>query len=124
MGGPKGLMQYLVLQDGTSEKLANANAKATQGLALKIIVWNNGQDSGQGLGNGAGGNPIRDLYASLPPLLETMQMQTGIMPPALLAQMPQQKENMVNGNALRPPRRSWHDEMRLLVGYTSGVDSS
>ncbi|OQO11523.1 hypothetical protein B0A48_03250 [Cryoendolithus antarcticus] len=36
LGGPQGLMQYLMLQNNTYEKLANANAKAINGLQPKI----------------------------------------------------------------------------------------
>lgn len=42
MGGPQGLLQYLMLQDHTYEKLARANAQAIQGLNPKITVWNTG----------------------------------------------------------------------------------
>ena len=42
MGGPAGLMQYLMIQSNTYEKLANANARAINGLQPKITVWNTG----------------------------------------------------------------------------------
>lgn len=45
MGGPQGLLQYLMLQDKTYEKLAMANAQAIQGLQPKITVWNTGKRS-------------------------------------------------------------------------------
>lgn len=45
MGGPQGLLQYLMLQDNTYEKLAQANAQAIQGLQPKITVWNTSKDS-------------------------------------------------------------------------------
>ena len=43
MGGPHGLLQYLMLKENTYEKLALANAKAIQGLQPKITVWNTGK---------------------------------------------------------------------------------
>ena len=102
MGGPQGLMQFLMLQNGTYEKLAAQNAKAVSGLQPKISVWNTGE------GNADTGAPIRNLMQSLPPLLQTVQEQTGIQPPSWLATMPPQgpqqhqgepsgKEVMVNG---------------------------
>ena len=93
MGGPQGLMQFLMLQDKTYEKLADANARAIHGLQPKINVWTTGNQDGSGAGGGADSMaPIRNLFQSLPPLLSTIQDQTGMNPPAWLAQMPA-KEN-------------------------------
>ena len=86
MGGPQGLMQYLMLKENTFEKLAAQNANAIQGLQPKINVWNTG-NQGEGVDSTA---PIRNLFQSLPPLLSTIQDQTGMQPPSWLAQMPQQ----------------------------------
>lgn len=89
LGGPQGLMQYLMLQNNTYERLANANAEAIRGLQPKINVWNTGaQGDGQAADPTA---PIRNLFQSLPPLLSTIHDQTGMQPPSWLAQMP--KEN-------------------------------
>ena len=84
MGGPQGLMQYLMLKENTYEKLALANAKAINGLQPKINVWNTG--------SGADGSDpsatMRNLFQNLPPLLSTINEQTGIQPPSWLMQMP------------------------------------
>lgn len=88
MGGPQGLLQYLMLQDKTYEKLAMANAQAIQGLQPKITVWNTGS---QGSGDDAAADstaPIRNLFQSLPPLFSTINDQTGIAPPSWMAKMP------------------------------------
>ncbi len=86
MGGSQGLMQFLMLQNNTYEKLAAQNAKAINGLQPKINVWTTGnQDGSTGADPSA---PIRNLFQSLPPLLSTIQDQTGIQPPAWLATMP------------------------------------
>jgi flotillin len=80
MGGPQGLLQYMMLQNNTYEKLALANAKAIQGLQPKITVWNTG-----GGENSAGADPsapIRNIFQSLPPLLSTIHDQTGMTPPS------------------------------------------
>ena len=89
LGGPQGLMQYLMLQNNTYERLANANAAAIQGLQPKINVWNTGA---QGEGAIDSMAPIRNLFQSLPPLLSTIQDQTGMQPPSWLAQMPQEPQ--------------------------------
>jgi flotillin len=89
MGGPQGLMQYLMLQNNTYEKLALANAKAVNGLQPKINVWNTGSAGAEGVDSMA---PIRNLFQTLPPLLSTIQDQTGMTPPAWLAGMPEQTQ--------------------------------
>lgn len=91
LGGPSGLLQYMMLQSGTYEKLANANAKAINGLQPKISVWNTGAGS-----EADSTAPIRNLLQSLPPLLQTVQEQTGIAPPTWLAQMPQNQGQQVS----------------------------
>ena len=84
-GGPQGLLQLLMLENNTYEKLAKANATAINGLQPKISVWSTGSE-----GPGDVSSPIRNLFQNLPPLLSTIQEQTGIMPPNWMAQMPSQ----------------------------------
>ncbi|KAK3696639.1 hypothetical protein LTR37_017820 [Vermiconidia calcicola] len=72
-----------MLQNNTFEKLAAQNAKAINGLQPKINVSNTGNQEG-GVDSTA---PIRNLFQSLPPLLSTIQDQTGMLPPSRLAQM-------------------------------------
>ena len=88
LGGPQGLLQYMMLQNNTYEKLAKANAQAINGLQPKITVWNTGENAG-GSDSTA---PIRNVLQSLPPLLSTINEQTGIVPPSWLAQMGPQKD--------------------------------
>jgi len=88
LGGPSGLLQYMMLQNNTYERLAAANAKAINGLQPKINVWNTGPAAG---GEGGAVDPaasIRNIFQTLPPLLTTINDQTGIAPPAWFAQMP------------------------------------
>ncbi|KAF2477864.1 uncharacterized protein BDR25DRAFT_299632 [Lindgomyces ingoldianus] len=100
LGGPQGLMQYLMLKNNTYERLANANAQAIQGLQPKINVWNTGAQGDMADPSA----PIRNLFQSLPPLLSTIHDQTGMQPPTWLAQMPQEqlqayKTKMVDGKS-------------------------
>lgn len=83
LGGPQGLLQYMMLQNNTYEKLAKANAQAINGLQPKITVWNTGENAG-GSDPAA---PIRNIMQSLPPLLSTINEQTGILPPSWLANL-------------------------------------
>lgn len=46
LGGPAGLLQYLMVEKGTYVALANANAGAIRGLQPKISVWNTGAQAG------------------------------------------------------------------------------
>jgi len=90
LGGPQGLLQYMMLQNNTYERLANANAKAINGLQPKISVWNTGA---QGDGVADPSAPIRNLFQTLPPLLSTINDQTGIQPPQWLVQMPKDQND-------------------------------
>ncbi len=65
-------LQYLMLDNGLYEKLANANALAIRGLQPKITTWNTSNNSN---------NPITDIMKNLPPLVSTIYDQTGIKPP-------------------------------------------
>lgn len=104
MGGPEGLMQFLMIERGIYGELANANAKAIQGLQPKITVWNTGSSGGEG-GMADPLAPIRNIFQSLPPLFSTINDQTGISPPTWMAQMPgaegkQQLSNGTGGSAM------------------------
>lgn len=84
-GGPAGLMQYMMLTNGTYEALANANAKAVHGLQPKINVWNTGSQSENGAADPMA--PIRNLFQTLPPMLSTINDQAGIQPAPWLIKM-------------------------------------
>jgi flotillin len=88
LGGPQGLMVYLMLENDTYVKLAKANGEAIRGLQPKISVWNTGEASATGADAMA---PVRNLMQSLPPLFSTIADQTGIMPPSWMARMPLQQ---------------------------------
>jgi flotillin len=88
LGGPQGLMQYLMLENDTYVKLAKANGEAIRGLQPKISVWNTGAGSSDSTDAMA---PIKNLMQSLPPLFSTIADQTGITPPNWMARMPVQQ---------------------------------
>lgn len=113
LGGPQGLMQYLMLERGVYQHMADATANAVNGMQPKINVWTTGAGGTEGVDSMA---PIRNLFQTLPPMLSTIQDQTGMQPPHWLARMPQaqngpqhgemsaeekaraKKDSMVNGN--------------------------
>ncbi len=75
---PNTVLSYFMLDKEVYPKLAEANARAIQGLQPKITSWTtSGSD-------GSTGNPIGDIMKSLPPLVQTIHDQTGIKPPAWL----------------------------------------
>ncbi|PGH23698.1 hypothetical protein AJ80_02304 [Polytolypa hystricis UAMH7299] len=88
-GGPQGFLQYLMIQNNTFERLAQANAQAINGLQPKITVWNTGS-SGDGVPDTT--SPMRNIMQSIPPLFSTIHDQTGIAPPTWMAQMPQPQQ--------------------------------
>lgn len=80
-GGPAGLLQYMMIEKGTYVELAKANATAIRGLEPKISVWNTGSN-GQGGGQGSDATEtMRNVYQMLPPLMSTINEQTGITLP-------------------------------------------
>ncbi|KAJ2893231.1 putative flotillin domain-containing protein [Zalerion maritima] len=78
-GGPQGLLQYMMIEKGTYVELAKANAAAIQGLNPKISVWNTGDGSGPGSQDSTA--TMRNVYQMLPPLMTTINEQTGITLP-------------------------------------------
>lgn len=101
-GGPAGLLQYMMIEKGTYIELAKANAEGIRGLEPKISVWNTGSSgSGQGGSNDAT-DAMRNVYQMLPPLMTTINEQTGITLPEwqfgkMNAQMNGMNESKVNG---------------------------
>ncbi|KAK8134222.1 hypothetical protein PG984_006234 [Apiospora sp. TS-2023a] len=82
-GGPQGLLSYMMIEKGTYVELAKANADAIQGLQPKISVWNTGAEAGTG-GDSAqrdSAATMRNVYQMLPPLMTTINEQTGITLP-------------------------------------------
>ncbi|KAK3689324.1 hypothetical protein B0T22DRAFT_440808 [Podospora appendiculata] len=101
LGGPAGLLQYMMIEKGTYVALAQANAKGIQGLQPKISIWNTGAEAGSEGGTGTAANQsstaaMRNIYQMLPPLMTTINDQTGITLPEwqfgrLAGQMSQQQ---------------------------------
>ncbi|KAJ4414515.1 hypothetical protein N0V85_003119 [Neurospora sp. IMI 360204] len=80
-GGPQGLLQYMMMEKGIYVELAKANAEAIRGLQPKISVWNTGAEAGSGGEQSSSTATMRNIYQMLPPLMTTINDQTGITLP-------------------------------------------
>lgn len=69
----------LALQSGLFEKMATTTADAVRGMSPKIHVWNTG-----GSGDGDGMAPLRNIFSSIPPMLDAVEGQTEFRAPEWL----------------------------------------
>ncbi|XP_047165445.1 flotillin-like protein 1 [Vigna umbellata] len=77
-GNYTNLRDYLMINSGMFQDIARTNAEAIRGLQPKISIWNNG---GEGSDSGVGMKDVAGVYKMLPPLLNTVHEQTGMLPP-------------------------------------------
>lgn len=91
-GNYSALRDFLMIEKDVFQDIAKSNAQAVKGLQPKISIWTNGKNGGGELENGGiSGGALKDvagLYGMLPPLLQTVQEQTGMTPPAWLGSLP------------------------------------
>lgn len=64
-GGPAGLLQYLMIKEGTFVALAAENAKAVQNLQPKITVWNTGAQGEGSSANASSIDTMRSKYSTM-----------------------------------------------------------
>jgi flotillin len=79
------LLTYAMMERGLFTEMAEVNAKAINGLNPQITVWNTGAA-------GEGSDPFgsfRSIFQAIPPVLSTVQAQTGIQPPSWMGTVPQ-----------------------------------
>ncbi|KAL3348737.1 hypothetical protein AABB24_022085 [Solanum stoloniferum] len=85
------LRDYMMIDKGMFKDIAKFNAEAIKGLQPKISIWSNGGTNGQmvdGTSSGhAGIKELASIYHALPPLLETVHEQTGMLPPAWMGSL-------------------------------------
>lgn len=81
-----------MLQGNTFQKVASENINAMKDLKPKFNVWTTSSKDG--------GN-IKDLLQALPPLLSTIEDQTGIQPPSWMAKMPSKGDWKNNQHAVQ-----------------------
>ncbi|KAM7204235.1 Flotillin-like protein 1 [Naviculisporaceae sp. PSN 640] len=106
LGGPQNFLQLKMIENGVYVELAKANASAIKGLNPKISVWNTGAEAGTagGPGGAAGQSStatMRNIYQMLPPLMSTINEQTGItLPEWQFGRMANQMNDMENNGKL------------------------
>lgn len=88
-GNYNALRDFLMIDNGLFQQLAKTNADAIKGLNPKISIWTNGGQAADGAAVGSGGvgsalSEVASVYRALPPLLETVHEQTGMVPPPWL----------------------------------------
>ncbi|KAK1368284.1 hypothetical protein POM88_034376 [Heracleum sosnowskyi] len=88
-GNYNALRDYLMIDRGAFKDIAKLNADAVRGLQPKINIWTGA--TGNGVGEGGSGGAMKEIagvYSMLPPLLQTVNDQTGMLPPPWLATLP------------------------------------
>lgn len=85
-GNYTALRDYIMITGGIYQQLAKSNAEAIQGLKPKISIWNNADARGDSDANSM--EDIAKIYKMLPPLLKTVQNQTGMLPPSWMGTLP------------------------------------
>ncbi|KAG6148537.1 hypothetical protein E4U22_002401 [Claviceps purpurea] len=84
-GGPAGLIQYMTIEKSTYIELAKANAEAICGLQPRSVSGTRGAEAAavatRRAVNRDATAAMRNVYQMLPPLMTTIQEQTGITLP-------------------------------------------
>jgi len=75
-GDNRALLSYLMIEKELYPKLAEASAQAIQGLNPKITIWNTGSD-----GTNNTFDSISGIAKSIPPIIQTIEEQTGLSLP-------------------------------------------
>ncbi|KAK4274467.1 hypothetical protein QN277_017679 [Acacia crassicarpa] len=82
-GNYTALRDYLMISGGMYQEMAKINGEAVRGLQPKISIWTNGAEGDHSNDGGASAmKEVAGVYKMLPPLLSTVQEQTGMHPPA------------------------------------------
>lgn len=90
LGGNYGaLRDYLMINGNMYQDIAKINAEAVRGLQPKISIWTN-ENGGSGISDGGGNSALKEVagvYRMLPPLFQTVNEQTGMLPPPCLGSL-------------------------------------
>jgi flotillin len=89
-GNYNALRDYLMINGRMYQEIARINADGVKGLQPKISIWTSG---GEGGSEGGAMKEVSGVYRMLPPLLKTVQDQTGMLPPAWMGSLPETSAN-------------------------------
>lgn len=87
-GDYNAVRDYMMIDGGTFKDIAKTNAEAIRGLQPKISIWTNGEAAAGGGSGGGAMKEVASVYMALPPLFQTVQDQTGMLPPQWLGSLP------------------------------------
>ncbi|CAL5221082.1 g3209 [Coccomyxa viridis] len=87
---------YLGLKDGLFGDVAGHLAQAVKGLNPKINIWTTGNGDGPSADSMA---PLRNLFTTLPPLMDAVGSQAGMRMPSWAPQMPIEDQAKPGTNA-------------------------
>lgn len=108
------VLSWMMIERDIFPQLAEANAKAIQGLQPKITNWTTTSD-------GSGNNSITDILKLLPPLFTTIQDQTGIKPPNWMITMPESTAPTPTPSTPTPKTEIIRPTFNDRAGYPNGV---
>ncbi|KAJ8452837.1 hypothetical protein Cgig2_014600 [Carnegiea gigantea] len=83
-GNYSALRDYMMINNGIFQEMAKINAEAIKGLQPKLSIWS-GMNGANGSNNGGGLlKDVAEVYSMIPPIVKTVNEQTGMLPPAWL----------------------------------------
>jgi len=120
-GDNRALLNYLMIEKELYPKLADASARAIQGLNPKITIWNTGSD-----GDASNSfNSISNIAKSIPPIIQTIEQQTGLALPDWLVKQNKSPEDIeVVMKALKDHGLDVKDVAGLIDGISKDVRGS
>ena len=81
-----------MIKNNTCQEIAKMEGQAINGLQPKISLWSQGNRAdGDHESSGAAMKGIAGVYSMLPPLLNTVHEQTGMLPPPWFGSLPKDK---------------------------------
>ncbi|KAJ8452838.1 hypothetical protein Cgig2_014601 [Carnegiea gigantea] len=83
-GNYSALRDYMMINDRVFQEMARINAEAIKGLQPKLSIWS-GMNGANDNNNGGGAlKDVAEVYSMIPPIVKTVNEQTGMLPPAWL----------------------------------------
>ena len=77
LGGNYAALRDYLINRNMYQEIGKINAEAMNDMQSEISIWSNGKDGQEAIGNG-GMKDMAQIYTMLPPLMKTVNEQTGI----------------------------------------------